>query len=344
MFRRGLSVVLAGALSGLMGATVVPRAAGAAVNCAPGSFDDTEGVVKKVDKTIQKELSHGERAMTLGILNPGDSITKVATIATGVLAKKTIARSADGNTYSYELDMAQASATPAWVVIATASRTDAGVDGNGVDTVNKQVTADYDARAQFVPTTATGHFTATIVHVNDPSKPTPGNQDTLNVAFAGISVKFHDPHGPRTGSYTHIGEQAIGGSLDFSASVPDPCPGTSTPPIQITVQRQHVDDATGERTFRRDATVTGGSLADGQQAIKFVCGNRALSSTGVLVTTSQYTMRKIENADGTTQSYKLKLQNETAPNCNPAFGAMVSPTDNSTDWPFAHPVTFPGEW
>jgi hypothetical protein len=314
------------------------------VRCAPGSFDDTEGVVTKIDKTIQKELAHIEKAIDAGVLNPGDSVTRVTTPAPGVLAKRTIARSADGNTYSYELDMAQATATPVYVLIATASRTDAGVDANGVHTVNKQITMNYDARDQFIPGAATGNFSASVVHVNDPSKPPPSIQDTLSVSFAGMTVRFNDPHGPRTGSYTHIGEASIGGSLDFSASVPDPCPGTAMPPIQITVQRRHVDDATGERTFRRDATVTGGSLSAGQQAIKFVCGNRAPNLAGVTVTTSQYTMRKIENADGTTQSYNLKFQNETAPNCNPAFGAVVSPTDNATDWPFAHPVTFPGEW
>jgi len=344
MLRRSLSVVLSGALLGLVGAVAVPAAAGAAGKCAPGSFDDTEGVVKVIDKTIQKELAHIEAAINAKVLNPGDSITQVTTIAPGVLAKKTIARSADGNTYSFELDMAQDTATPVYVMIETASRTDDGVDVNGVHTVNKQITMDYDARDQFVPAMATGHFSATVVHVNDPSKPSPGNQDTLSVSFTGISVKPSDPHGPRTGAYTHVGETAIGGSLDFSASVPDPCPGTSTPPIEITVQRQHVDDATGEKTFRRDATVAGGSLSAGQQAIKFVCGDSAQTASGITYTKSQYSLLKIENADGTTQSYKIKLKNETAPNCNPAFGTMVSPTDNSTDWPFTHPVTFPGEW
>jgi hypothetical protein len=344
MFRRTLSVVLTGALLGLTGASLASPPAGAVVRCAPGSFDDTEGVVKKVDKTIQKELSHIERAINAAVLNPGDSITRISTIAPGVLAKKTVARSADGNTYSYELDMASDTATPTYVVIATASRTDAGVDANGVHTVNKQITMDYDARGTFIPTMATGNFSATVAHVVDPSKPAPGIQDTLTVSFAGISVRPDDPHGPRTGSYTHIGESAIGGSLDFAASVPDPCPGTATPPIEIMVQRKHVDDATGERTFRRDATVTGGSLSAGQQAIKFVCGDRSTTATGITVTTSQYSLLKIENADGTTQSYKINMKNETGPNCNPVFGAVVSPTDDSTDWPFTHPVTFPGEW
>jgi hypothetical protein len=343
MFRRSLSVVLVGALSALTSAVVLPTAAGA-TGCAPGTFDDTEGVVLKIDKTIQKELGHIEKAINVALLNPGDSITRVSSPATGVLAQRTITRSLDGNSYTYELDMAQNTATPAYVQIATASRTDAGVDANGVHTVNKQIAMDYDARAQFLLTAPTGHFNATIVSVNDPSKPVPGNQNTLSVSFAGISVKRDDPHGPRTGSYTHVGEPTIGGSLDFSASVPDPCPGTSMPAVQITVQRRHVDDASGEKTFRRDATVTGGSLSAGQQAIKFVCGTRAQTATGATITTSQYSLLKIENADGTTQSFNIKMKNETAPNCNPAFGSLVSPNDNSTDWSFPHPVTFPGEW
>src|SRR5262249_50750346 len=152
--------------------------------------------------------------------------------------------------------------------------------------------------------------------VTDPLNPVSGNQNTLNVTFAGISVKTDDPHGPRTGSYTHVGEPTIGGSLDFSASVPDPCPGTPMPPIQITVQRKPVDAATGGRPSLRAALVTGGSLSAGQQAIKFVCGDRMRTATGTTVTTSQYSLLKIENADGTSESYKIKMKNETAPNCN----------------------------
>jgi len=335
---------LVGSLLGVVGGALAPGAAGASTGCAPGTYDDTEGVVRVIDKTIGKELSHIEAAIDAKALNPGDSQIRVTTIAPGVLAKKTVARSADGTTYTFELDMAQAGATPTFVVIATASRSNAGVDANGVHRVNKQISMDYDARGSFVLTRRTGHFTATVVHVTDPSKPAPGDQATLRVDFAGITVRPGDPHGPRTGSYTHVGENAVGGSLDFHASLPLPCPGTTMGPVEITVQRRHVDDVAGERTFRRDAVATGGSLAAGEQAIKFVCGTSAQTTTGRTFVQSSYTLQKVENADGSTQSYAETFKNETAPNCNPAFGPLVSPNDNSTDSPFAHPVTFPGEW
>jgi hypothetical protein len=114
--------------------------------------------------------------------------------------------------------------------------------------------------------------------------------------------------------------------------------------VEITVQRQHLNDATGERTFRRDAVVTGGGLATGQQAIKFVCGSDTTTSTGMTVVLRSCKLRKVENMGGSTQSYTVKFQNETSPSCNALFGALVSPTDDGSDWPFPHPVTFPGEW
>ncbi len=53
---------------------------------------------------------------------------------------------------------------------------------------------------------------------------------------------------------------------------------------------------------------------------------------------------KREDATGATIKFTIALKNGTSPNCEPDFGALVSPTDNSTDWGFPHPPTFPGEW
>lgn len=343
---RPLHVSLAIVLLSAAGGAVVPglgaAPVGASNSCAPGTFDDTEKVVMVVDKTVGVEMKRLERVRAAKILGAGDSKTVQVTLG-GVIIRTTVSRTADGATYDFEEDMAHASASPTFVQIATASRTNAGTV-NGVHTVNKQISFDYDARAAFLPSFATGHFAADIVHVSDPTKPAPGTQDTMTVTFAGISVMRSDPHGPRTGSYTHVGESAIGGSLDFQASVPVPCPGSTVGPVEITVQRRHVDNASGERNFRRDALVTGGNLTTGQKAIKFVCGTSTQTATGATVVASSYTLRKIENADGTTQTFTVKFQNETSPSCNPAFGPLVSSSDSSTDAPFTHPVTFPGGW
>jgi hypothetical protein len=213
-----------------------------------------------------------------------------------------------------------------------------------VHTVNKQVSTDYDNLHMLFPNSKpTGHFDATIVHLTDSSKPAPGVQDTLSVNFAGITVSPKDPHGPRTGSYTHVGEPHLGGWLDFSANVPVPCPGNPAGPMTINVERRHVDDATGERDFRRDAIATGGVLNPGEAQITMACGtNPPKGSTTPLPT--RYSLNKREDASGGTIKFTIKLKNETSPNCDPDFGALVSPTDNSTDWGFPHPPSFPGEW
>ena len=341
--KRLMSVVLAGSLLGIFGAATAPSIAGASVSkCAPGSFDDTDGVVRIIDKTVSKEMSTVEKAFKKLNLNPGETRITQKQTSTGLIVKITLARSADGNTLSFELDLAHVATPTDFTVITTGSRTDAGTIGT-VHTVNKQVSTDYDALRLFYPNSKpTGHFDATVVHVKDTSKPAPGVQDTLSVSFAGITISPKDPHGPRTGSYTHIGETAIGGSLDFSANVPVPCPGNPAGPMTISVQRRHTDDATGERTFRRDALATGGMLGAGEQEIAFDCGTNPAKGSGTMPT--RYGLKKHEDATGATVTYKITLKNETGPDCNPAFGALVSPTDNATDWGFPHPVTFPGEW
>jgi hypothetical protein len=347
--KRLSSVVLAGTLLGAVATGLVPGAAQAntkttAPGCAPGTFDDTDQVVGTINMTIEKEMSVVRHAIKKATLNPGDSQTKEATTSSGLLSRTTLGRSADGNTYTFELDLAQIDPNPTFTVITTGSRTDAGIV-NAVHTTNEQVSVDYDARRSFIPASKpTGRFDATIVDVKDPSKPVPGRRHTLNVGFTGITVKPGDPHGPRTGSYTHIGEAAIGGSLDYRGSIPVPCPtGPASGPVEVKVQRKHVDDAGGERTYRRDAVATGGSLATGEQAISFECGSKPPKGAATPAPAS-YVVKKIEAADGSSLSFHIKLKNESGPNCNPAFGALVSATDNTSDWDFSQPVTFPGAW
>jgi hypothetical protein len=339
--RRIASVLLIGSLCGLGSVAASVHAAGA--SCPPGAFDDTEGVVKLIDKTINTELSHVHREIKRVQLNPGESRIVDSTTSTGLLVRKQLARSADGATYTFELDLAHSDPSPVYTTITTGSITDNGTDSAGVHTVTKQVATDYDALKSFIPTTrATGDFDATTVHTKDPSKPAPGVRDDLSVNFTDITVSKHDPHGPRSGAYTHVGEINIGGSLDFSASEPVPCPGTPTGPATIAVQRRHIDDGTAERDYRRDALVTGGTLAAGDTLVSFACGDKPKKGVGGLPT--GYTLVKTEDGSGNTVSGRETFRNETSPNCDADFGALPSLTNNATDYVFVHPVPFPGEW
>ena len=341
-------LILATTMFGLIGAGVVATTgstsgASTANGCGPGTYDDTDKVVKTIDDTIDKTLKIINAAIDLKVLAPGDTLIRYSTAASGLLQRDTITRSADGTTYSFQRELAQPSATPNYVVINTGSRTNAGTVGT-VHTVNKLVTADYDALRALLPTSkATGSFAASEIMVTDTAQAAPGKQTTLNVDFAGITVSSHDTHGARTGTYVHVGEPTIGGSLDFHGTIPVPCPADpSMGSVDVTVQRQYIDDATGERFFRRDAVATGGSLAPGEQAIAFVCGTEPVKGSGTRP--SSYSLGKIENADGSTQRYHIKLKNETGPNCNSQFASLVAPTNNASDWAFTHPVVFPGEW
>ena len=178
-----------------------------------------------------------------------------------------------------------------FIVITQGSRTDAGTIGT-LRTVDKQVSTDYDNLHTLFPNSKpTGHFDATIVHLTDSSKPAPGVQDTLSVNFADITVSPKDPHGPRPGSYAHVGEPHLGGWLDFSANVPVPCPGNPAGAMTINVERRHIDDATGEREFRRDAIATGGVLNPGEAQISMACGTNPVKGSGTLPT--WYTLNSV---------------------------------------------------
>jgi hypothetical protein len=341
--RRIASVFLIGSLCGLGSVAASAHIAGASNPCPPGAFDDTEGVVKVIDKTINKEITHVRSEIKRVKLQPGESRTVNLMTSTSLLIRKQLGRSTDGGTYTFELDMANNGPSPVYTTITTGSITDNGTDASGVHTTTRQVATDYDALKSFIPSTrATGHFDATTVHTQDPSKPAPGVRDDLSVNFTDITVSKHDPHGPRSGTYSHVGEINIGGSLDFSASEPVPCPGTPTGPATIAVQRRHVDDGTAERDYRRDAMVTGGTLPAGDTLVSFACGDKPTKDVGGLPTA--YTLVKTEDGAGNTVSGKVTFRNETSPNCDPDFGAVPSLTNNATDSPFSHPVTFPGEW
>jgi hypothetical protein len=72
------------------------------------------------------------------------------------------------------------------------------------------------------------------------------------------------------------------------------------------------------------------------------CGTDPVKGSGTLPT--RYTLEKREDSTGATINFTSTFKNETSPNCDPDFGALVSPADTATDWGFPHPPSFPGEW
>jgi hypothetical protein len=307
--------------------------------CGPGSYDDTDSVVSIINGTINRAISPITMAVKQAHIAPGGSKTIVKTIPGG-LEQIILNRSADGQTYDFEVDVALASATPSWTEVGSGDVTDHGVVA-GVRTIDSAISVDFNALQSVITTSKpTGSFSATIELVKDPTKPGNGTKTTTNVTFTDITVRASDPHGPRSGTYTHVLEGGVGGDYDFSGTIPVPCPGGAAgPAVNISVQREHRDTGAMERTFRRDAVATGYLLPAGDQAIAFECGNRTTTNLP-----EYYLLTKIENADGSSATYHITYRNETSPQCDPLFGSLVSPTDNTTDWTFVHPLTFPGEW
>ncbi len=335
----GLSMVGAAGFTAASGVTAGAAGAAKTPTCAVGSFDDTDSVVSIINGTITRAVSPITMAVKKSHVPPGGSVTLVKTISGG-LQQTILSRSSDGMTYDFEIDVSQVTTPPVWTKVSYGSLVDDGVV-SGVHTYDTTISVDYDALKSVIPSSQpTGDFSATIELVKDPTKPGNGTKTTTNVTFSDITIKPTDTHGPRSGHYTHVLEGGVGGDYDFSGNIPIPCPGgTPGPAVNIVVERQHLDNGNTERSFRRDAVATGYTLGAGQEAIAFECGNH--TSTG---TPTDYLLKKIENADGSTAKFHISYRNETSPQCDSRFGALVSPTDSSTDWSFPHPLTFPGEW
>jgi len=343
--KRLLSGALVGSLLGLAGigsAVALAAPAGAkALGCGSGPVADTDAVVSSINKTIAKENKKVQKAIDKANLAPGDSKTHDTTLSTGVIVRTTLSRSADGNTYSFEGDFAQPSSAPTFVEVTSGDRTKT-VSGS-IKTIDEHVSTSYDLLRTFIPLKLSGSFSADVNVVKDPSQAGQGVRNTISVNFTNIMVKNNDPHGPRTGTYTHVGEPGVGGDLDYHASIPTPC--TSNPnagAAEVTTHHRHFVSGTTV-TARRDTLITGGTLGAGEKVVELGCGTTTVNNADL--DPSRYHLRKHEDASGATVSGAIKTKNPSDPPCSAAFGLPVPQLgNNSTDYDFSTAVTFPGEW
>jgi hypothetical protein len=314
--------------------------------CHPHLFARTAQVVWRLNALFRRHLRHVDGLIARHpSLVAGDTVVWTE-VGGGLLQRQfTMTRSADGLTYDFALELAPAGQTPpSWVTAMTGHVTNASAG-----TIAERTGAlhlDYTALDQVLPAEAlSGTIDVTFDRVVDPSKPAPGVKRTTEVAFTAFKFGPNDPHGPRTGSFTHVGEPGIGGSIAFQDDVVLLCPAnpSALEADTVTHSRWFVADD-GLVHGRSDAKATGGQIAAGDTWMGITCHQGARSEDPATATDLAYWMMKLEASDGTTLFSRERAAG-AGPACDPLLGATVpSLTDAATDYDFAAAVTFPNAW
>jgi hypothetical protein len=315
--------------------------------CHPHLFARTGEVTWRLNAIFRRHLRHVDALIAHHPdLLSGDSATWTRTGDLGEPQREfTITRSADGLTYTFELDLAPSGQTPPqWVKVFSGHVTDASVAPVAERTGD--LVFDYDALRGVVPAERlAGTIEVTFDRVKDPSKPAPGVKRVHQITFAAFSFGPSDPHGPRSGSFTHVSEPGIGGALTYQDDLVLLCPvnPSALEADTVTHARWYVA-ADGAVHGRADAKATGGQIPAGDVWMGLTCHEGAVGADPTTASQTPYWMMKLEDAGGATlQGHERPVGGGVA--CDPVFGAVPALADASSDYTFpAGPVGFPNGW
>jgi hypothetical protein len=325
---------------------VAPATSVASDFCHPHLFVRTAEVVWRLNAIFARHLRHVD---TLIARHPdllaGDSATWTLTgTAAEPQRQFTISRSADGLTYDFTLALAPAGQTPpAWVTVLSGDTINASAAG--VTEQKGQVLFDYDALQSVVPAELlSGKITVTFDRLKDPAQPAPGVKRTTDVAFENFKFGPADKHAPRTGTYTHVAEPGVGGSINYQDDLVLLCPANPTALEADTVTQSRWYLATdGSVHGRADARANGGQIVAGDTWMGVTCHQAPVGSDPASVG-ENYWLMKLEDSLGTTlEGHERPVGGGTA--CDSAFGVVPTLDSSANDYTFpAAPVTFPNEW
>ncbi len=143
---------------------------------------------------------------------------------------------------------------------------------------------------------------------------------------------------PLDASYTWLREPGIGGSLVLKDAMVFACPANpALAPADAELVSRWYRTSSGEIHGRSDAKATGGQIPAGDAWMGVTCHARAADP---LATPSEfYWMIKEEDGSGATVTSWEAPAGSGA--CDPAFGAVPSPSSDATDFDFAVAVPYP---
>ena len=314
--------------------------------CHPHLFARSAEVVWRLNAVFFRHLRHVEHLIAKRpTIQAGDSATWTET-GSGLEVQRqlVISRSADGLTYEVELDLAPTGQTPpVWVKVLSGSITNTKTSTGSDRTAD--VVLDYDALHSVISTERlTGKITIAFERVADSSKPAPGTRRATTITFAGFSYGSTDPRGPRSGTFTHVGEPGVGGSLSFQDSLVLLCPANPQLAAADVVAKARWYVATdGTLHGRADAKATSGQIAAGDSWLGVTCYQGGRAMRPLATTETAYWAMKLEDGAGATVAGSAH-QAGSAQACDSAFGVVPSQIDKASDYDFSAPLSFPNQW
>lgn len=314
--------------------------------CHPHLFARTAEVVWRLNAVFYRHLRHVEHLLAKRpTLSAGSTGTWTETgRGQDVQRQLVITRSADGASYSIVLSLAPADQTPPqWTAVLTGT-TSVTDTATGSDRAG-QLVLDYDALHSVVPDEPiTGKVTLTFDRLTDSTKPAPGTKRTTSISFTGFSFGPKDPRGPRQGSFTHVAEPHVGGSLAFQDSLVLLCPANPEKLVAdvVTHARWYVA-ADGAIHGRADAKATGGQIPAADTWLGVTCYQGDRSVRPLATAETGYWAMKLEDATGATVADSAHQAGAPAA-CDAVFGAVPSQTSKDSDYGFPAQLQFPNEW
>ena len=317
--------------------------------CHPHLFARTGEVVWRLNAVFHRHLRHVEALIKKNpTLLAGD--TGVWSQTGGgleVQRQLTVTRSASGLSYAFKLELAPAGQTPpVWVQVLSGTLDKSGGATSTSPTVQDvAMDLDYDALRTVLPLEKlTGTVKVTFERTVDPTKPAPGVRKITTVTFAGFSFGPNDPHGKRDGTFTHVGEPGVGGSLTFQDAVVLLCPANPDKLVSdtTTVSRWYVAPS-GNVHGRADAKSTSGQIPANDSWLGVTCYAGARGAQPMASGETAYWAMKLEDATGATVAGSTHSAGDAIA-CDAAFGAVPKLTDSSADFDFTKQVSFPNQW
>jgi hypothetical protein len=312
--------------------------------CHPQLFIRTHEIVERINRHTLKLLRRIEAMVgDHPRLKTGEEHIWDRLDAAGIQHRLTVIKTSTG--YSAKLELAAAGSST-WVTVFTGDETDTSTT-TGTNTVVERkgtMSFNFDALQTVIPTEkARGHIDLEFDLINDPSQRAKHIKRVLILTLTGFVPEEGDPHGPRTGGWTHVSEPGVGGSLQYTDSLVLFCPAN---PQGLAAETKTVARwywaPDGSLRGRADANATGGQIPANDTFVGLSCHQGPTATTGA----DAYWMMKLEDAHGASlQGSSDQTSTVGAVPCDQVFGPVPSLTDNKTDYVFTSaPVTFQGEW
>lgn len=323
---------------------VTVTTSGADPVCHPALFVRTHEIVARFNRHSWKALQHVEALIKkTPKLTTGTTVTWSDSVTfenVQIVRQFTMTEVSTGD-YTFDLSLGTSASSLVTIFSGTIDNTSAAP----LTTIQGTLAYNFDALHSVIPTElASGSFTATTTVVKDSSRPS-GQQTekTIVVKLVDFLPEEGDPHGPRSGTYTHLSQQGVGGYLDYGDTLQLLCPNVSpaTPPESDLSTYTQWYLKSGVLSGRADSYAVNenptpsGQIPQGDEFVGVSCYSDSTVVAANATSENLYWLMKEENiASGQTLRFWEAAAGTAT--CDPAFGPTPSSQNNTNDFNFSN--------